>query len=51
MAQSNQWLKQADQFKMIASDHTDQEFIWTTDPEERKKLWKRGMMHIMRPWR
>ena len=32
--------EQADQFKMIASDHTDQEFIWTTDPAERKKLWK-----------
>lgn len=32
--------EQADLFKMIASDHTDQDFIWTTDPEERKKLWK-----------
>ena len=32
--------EQADQFKMIASDHTDQEFVWTTDPTERKKLWK-----------
>ena len=32
--------EQADQFKMIASDHTDQEFIWTMDPAERKKLWK-----------
>ena len=32
--------EQADQFQMIASDHTDQEFIWTTDPAERKKLWK-----------
>ena len=32
--------EQADLFKMIASDHTDQEFVWTTDPAERKKLWK-----------
>jgi len=32
--------EQADLFKMIASDHTDQDFVWTTDPAERKKLWK-----------
>jgi len=32
--------EQADLFKMIAGDHTDQEFVWTTDPAERKKLWK-----------
>ena len=32
--------EQADLFKMIASEHTDQDFVWTTDPAERKKLWK-----------
>ena len=32
--------EQAELFKMIASDHTDQDFVWTTDPAERKKLWK-----------
>lgn len=32
--------EQAELFKMIASDHTDQEFVWTTDSAERKKLWQ-----------
>ena len=32
--------EQADLFKMIASEYTDQDFVWTTDPAERKKLWK-----------
>ena len=32
--------EQAEQFTMIAEEHTDEEFVWTTDPTERKKLWK-----------
>ena len=32
--------EQAEQFTMIAEEHTDEEFVWTTDPAERKKLWK-----------
>ena len=32
--------EQAEQFTMIAEEHTDAEFVWTTDPDERKKLWK-----------
>ena len=32
--------EQAEQFTMIAKEHTDEHFVWTTDPAERKKLWK-----------
>tara|TARA_B100001057_G_scaffold332960_1_gene333468 strand:+ start:442 stop:1863 length:1422 start_codon:yes stop_codon:yes gene_type:complete len=32
--------EQAEQFTMIAEEHTDEEFVWTTDPAERNKLWK-----------
>lgn len=32
--------EQADLFTTIAADYTPHEFKWTTDPAERKKLWK-----------